>query len=65
MSLNDPLSMQLAHLEGTKQRKSIPEKFKRKEFHSLALDNQKLKKFNMAPGFPGMDKENMKPNMHE
>ena len=61
-NLNDPLSMQIAHLDSTKQRKSIPEKFKRKKFHSLAIDLQKTKQSNL--GFPGVDKENMKPNSH-
>ena len=64
MSLNDPLSMKILDYDGKKQRKSIPEKFKRKEFHSLAVDNQKIKKSDLS--FPGLslDKENMKPNMH-
>lgn len=56
MSFNDSLSMQIAHFDGANQSKSIPEKFKRKEFHSLAHEHQKVKQSSL--GFPGVDKEN-------
>ena len=38
-AFTDKLSMQIAHHDGTKQLKIIPEKFKRKEFHSQAHEN--------------------------
>lgn len=56
MTFNDSLSMQIAHFDGANQSKSIPEKFKRKEFHSLAHEHQKVKQSSL--GFPGVDKEN-------
>ena len=59
MSFNDSLSMQIAHFDGANQSKSIPEKFKRKEFHSLAHEHQKVRPNQQSSlGFPGVDKEN-------
>lgn len=64
MSLNDPLSMQIASFDNGQQRKTIPEKFQRKEYHSTAAE-QRAKKSEL--GFPGInpDKENMKPDMYQ
>ena len=64
MSLNDPLSMQIASFDNGHQRKTIPEKFQRKEYHSSAAE-QRAKKSEF--GFPGInpDKENMKPDMYQ
>ena len=36
MSLNDPLSMQIASFDKGQQRKTIPEKFQRKEYQYAA-----------------------------
>ena len=57
--------MQIASFDKGQQRKTIPEKFQRKEYQYATAAEQRIKKSEL--GFPGVnvDKENMKPDMYE